>query len=87
MNVIVRIPDELAARLAAEGGDLERRALEGFAVAEYHAGRLTAFELRQLLDIPTRYDLDGFLKARGVFEDYTLEDLERERQTLERLGF
>jgi Uncharacterised protein family (UPF0175) len=87
MNITVRIPDELAARLAAEGGDLERRALEGFAVVEYQAGRLTAFELRQLLDIPTRYDLDGFLKARGVFEDYTLEDLERERQTLERLGF
>lgn len=87
MNVTVRIPDELAERLAAEGGDLERRALEGFAVAEYQAGRLTAFELRQLLDIPTRYDLDGFLKARGVFEDYTMEDLERDRQTLERLGF
>jgi len=87
MNVTVRIPDELAARLAAEGGDLERRALEGFAVAEYQAGRLTAFELRELLDIPTRYELDGFLKARGVFEDYTLEDLERDRQTLERLGF
>ena len=40
MNVTVRIPDELAERLAAEGGDLERRALEAFAVAEYHAGRL-----------------------------------------------
>ena len=34
MNITVRIPDELAARLAAEGGDLERRALEGFAVVE-----------------------------------------------------
>ena len=28
MNVIVRIPDDLAERLAAAGGDLERRALE-----------------------------------------------------------
>jgi hypothetical protein len=87
MNVTLRIPDELARRLAAEGGDLERRALEGFALAEYRLGRLTAFELRQLLDIPTRYELDGFLKANGVFEVYTLEDLEQERQTLERLGF
>jgi hypothetical protein len=87
MNVTLSIPDELAQRLAAEGGDLERRVLEGFALAEYRAGRLTAFELRQLLDIPTRYELDGFLKAHGVFEEYTLEDLEYERQTLERLGF
>jgi hypothetical protein len=87
MNVTLSIPDELAQRLAAEGGALERRALEGFALAEYRVGRLTALELRQLLDIPTRYELDGFLKARGVFEEYTLEDLEQERQTLERLGF
>jgi hypothetical protein len=87
MNVTVHIPDELAARLAAEGGDLERRALEGFALTEYQAGRLTGSELRQLLGISTRYELDGFLKAHGVFEEYTLEDLEQERQTLERLGF
>ena len=87
MNVTVHIPDELAARLAAEGGDLERRALEGFALAEYQAGRLCGSELRQLLGISTRYELDGFLKAHGVFEEYTLADLEQERQTLERLGF
>jgi hypothetical protein len=87
MNVTVHIPDELAARLAAEGGNLERRALEGFALAEYQAGRLTGSELRQLLGISTRYELDGFLKAHGVFEEYTLADLEQERQTLERLGF
>jgi hypothetical protein len=87
MNVTVHIPDEFAARLAAEGGDLERRELEGFALAEYQADRLTAFELRQLLGIPTRYELDRFLKAHGVFENYSLEDLEQERRTLERLGF
>ena len=87
MNVTVRIPDELAERLAAEGGgDLERRALEAFALSEYQAGRLTRPELRRLLDL-SRYELDGFLKAHGVFEEYTLADLEQERQTLERLGF
>lgn len=87
MNVTVRIPDELAARLAAEGGDLERRVLEGLALAEYQAGRLTRFELRQLLGIPTRFELDAFLKERGVFEPYTLQDVQRDVETLERLGF
>ena len=87
MNVTVRIPDALAARLAAEGGDLERRALESFAVAEYQAGRLNRFELRQLLDIPTRFELDAFLKERGVFEPFTPEDVQRDVETLERLGF
>ena len=45
MNLIVRIPDDLAARLISAGGDLERRALEALALAEYRAGRLTRPEL------------------------------------------
>jgi len=87
MNLTVHIPDELAERLSAEGGDLERRALEAFALVEYQAGRVTRFELRALLGIPTRFELDAFLKERGVFEPYTLEDVQREVETLERLGF
>jgi hypothetical protein len=31
--------------------------------------------------------LDGFLKRNEVWIEYTVEDLERERATLERLGF
>jgi hypothetical protein len=41
MNLTVEIPDDLAARLSAAGGDLSRRALEGFALEEYKSGRLT----------------------------------------------
>jgi hypothetical protein len=85
MTITLPIPDELVARLA-EAGDVARRALEAFALAEYQAGRLTRFELRQLLGIETRYELDGFLKAHEVFEDYSLADLERDKQTLDRLG-
>jgi hypothetical protein len=31
--------------------------------------------------------LDGFLKTHDVFEPYGLDDLERERRDLRRLGF
>jgi len=86
MNVTVRIPDELAEWLAAEGGDLERRALEAFALAEYQAGRLTRPELRRLLGFGTRYELDGFLKAHGVNEGITQEEFARDREALDRLG-
>jgi uncharacterized protein UPF0175 len=85
MNLIVRIPDDLAARLDA-GGDLSRRALEALGLEEYRAGRLTRPELRRLLGFEIRAELDGFLKAHGVFEPYTLADLERERQDLDRFG-
>jgi Uncharacterised protein family (UPF0175) len=85
MNVTVPIPDELAARLG-EAGDLSRLALEAFAAEEYRAGRLTHPELRSLLGFATHAELDGFLKARAIFEDYTQQDLDRDRQTLDRLG-
>jgi len=45
MNVTVQIPDDLARRLTAAGGDLWRRALEALAVEEY--GRLTKPELQR----------------------------------------
>ena len=81
---MLSIPDDVAAVL---GGDVERQALEGLALESYRAGRLTKAELRRLLGIATRYALDGFLKAHDVYEPYTLEDLERERDTFKRLGF
>ena len=87
MNVTVPIPDDLAQRLSSAGVDLSRRALEGFALEEYQAGRITKAELRRWLGIETRYELDGFLKEHGVFINATVEDLRREVATLERLGF
>jgi hypothetical protein len=86
MDVTVHIPDDLAKRLTAAGGDLSRRALEAFALEEYKSGHLTETELRQLLGYETRAALDGFLKAHAVFEEYTIEDLEQERRDLMRLG-
>ena len=86
MNLTVHIPDDLASRLSAEGGDLSRRALEAFALEEFKSGHLTTPELRQLLGYETRAALDGFLKSHGVFEEYTLDDLEQERRDLRRLG-
>jgi Uncharacterised protein family (UPF0175) len=86
MQVMLDIPDDVAERLKAAGGDLSRRALEALAVEEYKRGQLTKPELRRLLGFGTRDALDGFLKAHAVFEPYSLDDLARERRDLERLG-
>jgi Uncharacterised protein family (UPF0175) len=86
MDIMMHIPDDLAARLGA-GGDLSRRALEAFALEEYNSGRIGKTDLRQLLGFATRYELDGFLKAHDVWTDYTIEDFQREREDLRRLGF
>jgi hypothetical protein len=87
MDLTIQIPDELASRLTTEGGDLARRALEGFALEEFKIGHITKPELRRMLGFETRYELDGFLKAHQVYDEYTLEDFERERDALKSLGF
>jgi hypothetical protein len=86
MTVTVQIPDDLAKRLTATGGDLSRRALEALAAEEYKHDRLTKPELQRLLGIETSFQLDEFLKAHDVWIDYTMEDAERECRSLERLG-
>jgi Uncharacterised protein family (UPF0175) len=87
MEVTVQIPDELATRMGASGGDLSRRALEALALEEFRSGRITKAEPRRLLGFGTMYRLDSFLKCHGVYEDYTMEDFERDRDALKQLGF
>ena len=53
MEPTVRIPDELANRMSASGGDLSRPALEALALEEFKSGRITRRELRRLLGFET----------------------------------
>ena len=87
MEVSFTIPDELAAHLGGESVhcQLERRALEAFALEELRAGRITEVQLRKMLGLD-RIALDGFLKGQGIYQDYTLADFEEERQALKELG-
>jgi hypothetical protein len=77
MELTVQIPDELASRMSASGGDLSRRALEALALEEFKSGRITKPELRLLLGFGTGYRLDGFLKSHGVYEDTPWKILSR----------
>ncbi|MBY0374557.1 MAG: UPF0175 family protein [Bryobacteraceae bacterium] len=86
MHLKVEIPDDVALRLATEGADLSRRALEAFAANEYRQGRLNKPDLRRLLGFETSHEIDGFLKTYDVYGDYTTDDFERERQALKSLG-
>ncbi len=86
MELTVQIPDDLASRMRVSGGDLSRRALEALALEEFKGGHISKPELRRLLGFGSRYELDGFLKAHDVYEDYTLQDLEQELEGLKRLG-
>jgi hypothetical protein len=86
MNLTVEIPDDVAERLSAVGGDLSRRALEALVAEEYKQGHLMKPDLRRLLSLETGDQIDAFLKAHDVWIDYTVQDLERERAGLQHLG-
>ena len=77
MRVTLDIPDDLAAALTGPGAEPARAALEAWGIEAYRQRRLSAFQLRTLLGIPSRWDLDGFLKEHKV-ETYTLKEWEED---------
>jgi hypothetical protein len=86
MNLIVPIPDELATRLGASGLDLERQALEALVIESYRAGRMSTADVREALGFEVLDQADGFLKAHGVYEEYTVEEINRQVARLAELG-
>ena len=77
MQITVSVPDDLAGPLLPAGLEPTRAALEAIAVEAYRQRRISGGQLRRLLVIPSRYELDGFLKRHEVY-DYTIEDFEHD---------
>jgi hypothetical protein len=76
MNLTVEIPDDVAKRLSAAGGDLSRRALEAFVAEEYKQGRLTTPDLRRVLGLNTSDQIDEFLKAHKIRSHHALAEFD-----------
>ena len=85
-HVTLEIPEELSAALSSPGRDLSRAVLETLALEAYRERKLSTAQLRRLLGFETRYELDGFLKEHEVWLDYSIEDLERDREAHGKLG-
>jgi predicted HTH domain antitoxin len=85
VKIWLDLPDAAVKQLAEEGADLSRAALEALAIDAYRMSRISGYQLCQLLDIPSRHDLDAFLKRHGVPLEYSLEDFDREAATSARL--
>jgi len=85
MQVTLNIPDELAAQIASGGADLSRAALESLAIESYRTERLSESEIRRLLGFETRMEVHAFLKEHGAWLHYSLEDMERDRESALRM--
>lgn len=84
MEVTLTIPDDIAGQILAGGEDLPRRAMESLALEELRVGRISEAQLAEMLGLD-RMEVDGFLKARGVYYDFTAEEIEAQVNTLKRL--
>jgi predicted HTH domain antitoxin len=85
MQVTVELPDEIARRLAERQPDLSRAVLEATAIEAVRDGVISARKAAEMLGVG-RDTMDGILKRADVYLDYTLEDLERDRETHSSLG-
>lgn len=86
MTITLHIPDDAAADLCRAWGDnLDRAALEAIAVEGYRSGKLSLAQVGRLLGFDNRWDTEAWLGERGVACNYSLDDLQADRLSLDRV--
>ena len=78
MVVRITLPDDVSDRISHQRGDLSRCALEALAVESYREGLLTEAEVQRMLDLPSRWQTEEFLKSSRAYLDYTESDLRQD---------
>jgi predicted HTH domain antitoxin len=83
MDITLRIPDDVAQRLSAAGGDVSRRALEALALEGYRDQILTLYQISEMLGL-SRVETEDFLGRRHVpLSEVSEADLDREAAVFE----
>lgn len=80
MRITIDVPDDLFDSFATDAESLARATREALALEGIRSGKLTEAQGRRMLGIPSRYEMDGFLKAHGIMLDITLDDIRRETE-------
>ena len=85
MNISISLPDPIANQIARQWGDLPRRTLEALVADACREKVISGPQAQQILGLPSRLELDAFLKKAGVYRDYSEEDLDVDIQNLDEL--
>ena len=85
MEVTVQIPDAIGARLRKDTDDVPRWLLEKAGLEAYRSREISSYELRLMLGMKSRFELEAFLKAHGVYLEYTDEDFAHDAETSRQL--
>ena len=84
MSVTIELPEQIEHQLKNQWGDLPRRALEALAVEGYRAEILSRAQVGEMLNL-NFWETEAFLKERSAYLHYTIEDLEQDRLSNERV--
>jgi len=85
MAITFELPADVERELQRQVGDLGRAAKEAFIIENYRAGLLSIGDVAELLGFETRFEAEQWLGRRGVRMNYSVEDLEADRRTLDRV--
>jgi hypothetical protein len=85
MEVTVQIPDIIGNRLGMDTDDIPRWLLEKAGLEAYRSQEISGYELRLMLGIKSRLELDAFLKTHGVYLEYSDEDFAHDAETSRQL--
>jgi hypothetical protein len=85
MEVTVHIPDSIGERLGKDPEAIPRWLLEKAGLEAYRSREISGYELRLLLGIPSRLELDAFLKTHGAYLAYTEDDFAQDAETSRQL--
>ncbi|MCY7321266.1 MAG: UPF0175 family protein [Phormidesmis sp. CAN_BIN36] len=80
MQITLNLPDELVQHFNRD--HLVREILEALVVQAYQTEKITSAEVGRILDLPSRWAVDAFLKQHNADLPYDETDLERDRETL-----
>ena len=85
MAIKIELPTEIEADLRLQDPQLDYHARDQFLVAHYQAGQLNTGDIAVILGLETRFQAEEWLAEHGACQNYSSDDLEADRQTLERL--
>lgn len=85
MQITIEIPDDIAHRLSQKVDNLPRHILESLVIEAYRTELITQAEVGRVLNLPSRWETDAFLKRVEAYMHYTEADLQQDRETLRQL--
>lgn len=85
MAITIELPSEIEQYLRAQDPRLDCNSRDQFLVAHYQAGQLSTGDIAVILGFETRFQAEQWLADHGACQNYSPDDLEADRQTLERI--